>query len=89
VYVSNIDGDVTVALDADDCLTLARACNLAQWTIGTESHAGWVCRLFNLPKPGHMMLDTYVSLPWQKNEACSTPAGPIFRPPTDTFSLEA
>ena len=36
-----------------------------------------------------MMLDTYVSLPWQKNQAYSTAAAPIFRPPTDTFSLEA
>jgi hypothetical protein len=49
VYLTTIDGDVDLALDADDCLTLARACNLAQWVIGTEQQAQQVQRLFNLP----------------------------------------
>ncbi len=49
MYLSDIDGDVTLDLTDDDCLILARACNLAQWTIGTERHASAVQRLFNLP----------------------------------------
>ncbi len=49
MYLSDIDGDVTLELTDDDCLILARACNLTQWVIGTERQAQQVQRLFNLP----------------------------------------
>ncbi len=49
MYLSDIDGDVTLELTDDDCLILARACDLAQWVIGAEGQATQVQRLFNLP----------------------------------------
>ncbi len=49
MYLSSLDTDVTLELTAEDCLDLARACDLAQWVIGTERHATQVQHLFNLP----------------------------------------
>ncbi len=50
MYLDNIThGDIRISLTVEDCLDLARACDLAQWTIGIESHAGQVAHVLNLP----------------------------------------